>query len=80
MSERLFQMQHTLRALTTMIEAMMPEAQRLLDKGEEFEFHKVTGMLKRAAELETLIADAIVVETGNPNFGTGDEHTRWGEP
>lgn len=80
MVERLIELQKILAKLSVMVDAMMPEAQRLMEQGKDHEWHKVTGMLERIGEAETLVRDMIVVETGNPSFGMGNEPAMWGVP
>lgn len=80
MVERLFKVQESLRKLTVMVEAMMPEAQRLMEQGKDHEFHKVTAMLERIGEAESVVRDMIVVETGEPSFGQENEHLTWVKP
>ena len=80
MVDRLLHMRKLLEELSTMIEADMPEAQRRLDRGDEWQFHRVTGMLSKIGELEGIVADALVVESGNPDFGTGQRLADWASP
>lgn len=80
MVERLFTLQETLRKLTVMVEAMMPEAQRLMEKGSDYEFYKVTAMLECIGEAEVIVRDMLVTETGEPSFGQENEHLTWVKP
>jgi hypothetical protein len=80
MVERLIELQKILEKLTVMVDAMMPEAQRLMEQGKDHEWHKVTGMLERIGEAEAIVRDMIVVETGDPDFGTANTHKLWEVP
>jgi hypothetical protein len=73
-------MRKLLAELSLMVEAGMPEAQRLMEQGQDWEWHKVVGMLEKIAALETAVADALVVETGNPDFGLGLRLADWANP
>jgi hypothetical protein len=78
MVERLVELQKVLDKLTMMVEAMMPEAQRLMEQGKDHEWHKVTGMLEKVGEAEVLVRDMLTVETGDPDFGQSRQHLLWG--
>jgi hypothetical protein len=69
MLNKLQHLQKVLESLTVTIDAMMPEAQRLMEQGKDHEFHKVTGMLEQIGAAESIVRDLIVVEVGDPNFG-----------
>lgn len=69
MVNRLLTMQRLLRELQTLIEADVPEAQRLMEQGKDWEWHKVTARLEKVVELESLVRGALVIEVGEPAFG-----------
>ena len=76
---RLLMMQRLLRELEVLIEADVPEAQRLMERGEDWEWHKVTARLEKIVELQSLVRGALVIEVGEPAFGMdhgpiGGEH------
>lgn len=70
MTSKLFELRKLLGELTLLIDAQMPEAQRLMELGKDHEFLKVTSQLKKVAEAEDILADLITVEVGEPSFGT----------
>lgn len=80
MIERLTKMRKLLEDLRTMVEADMPEAQRKMLKGDDLPFDRVVTMLMKVGEMEQEVADALVVETGNPDFGTGQTIGDWAGP
>lgn len=69
MLHRMMRMQKLLRDLTVMIEAEMPKAQAAMEKGEDWDFDRVTAELRKCAELDTELLEAIALETGDPSFG-----------
>lgn len=72
MVNRLLTMQRLLRELQTLIEADVPEAQRLMEQGKDWEWHKVTARLEKVVELESLVRGALVIEVGEPAFGMAE--------
>jgi hypothetical protein len=69
MLRNILKIQKLLGDLTVLIDAQMPEAQRKLDRGEEWDFDRVTAQLRKCAAIETALVELIAVETGNPSFG-----------
>lgn len=69
MHGKLFEAQRLLRELEVMIDAQMPEAQRKMDKGDDWDFLKVTAQLEKITEIEGLVRDLLVIELGEPDFG-----------
>jgi hypothetical protein len=69
MATKLFEIQALLRSLGVMVDAQMPEAQRKLEKGDDWDFLRVTAQLEKITELEGLVRDLIVIELGEPDFG-----------
>jgi len=77
MVERLLSMRELVAALVLTVEAEMPKAQRRMEQGDDWLFEKVTGQLRLLASLDSLLADVLVVETGNPDFGMGMTLSDW---
>lgn len=71
MLTQLFKLQKTLDKLVVLTGARMPEAQRLMEKGDDLLFHDVTSVLEHLTVAQVLVRDMIVVESGSPDFGTG---------
>lgn len=57
------------KTLRMMIEAEMPEAQRKMERGEDYDFDRVTTMLRVCAEIDQALFMLEVTQTGNPTFG-----------
>ena len=61
------------RALVTklrvMVEAEMPEAQRKMERGEDYDFDRVTAMLRVCVAIDELLFAMEIAQTGNPSFG-----------
>jgi hypothetical protein len=77
MVERLVEMRALLERIVVMVEAEMPEAQRRMERGDDWQFEKVIGMLRVCADLDQMLVDALVVETGDPDFGVGQRLSDW---
>lgn len=69
--EKLLKLQKVLEKVVVLVSARMPEAQRLMEKGEDMQWHEVTSTLERLHEALVIVRDLIVLESGNPDFGVG---------
>ncbi len=69
--EKLFKLQKALEKVVVLVSARMPEAQRLMEKGDDLQWHEVTSTLERLHEALVIVRDLIVLESGNPDFGVG---------
>lgn len=72
MTDKLFTLRKILAELTLLIDAQMPEAERLMLQGKDHEFLRVTSQLRKIAEAEEILGDLITVEVGEPSFGMTD--------
>jgi hypothetical protein len=69
MHGKLFEAQRLLRELEIMIDSQMPEAQRKMEQGDDWDFLKVTAQIEKITAIEALVRDMLVIELGEPDFG-----------
>lgn len=72
MVDRWLDVQRLAAELARLIGADMPEAQRLMEQGQDWQWHRVTSILEKVAEIEALARGAVAIETGNPSFGMAE--------